>query len=135
VPWVIVTLPAFPLTVNRKIARDRLPVPATATARRRPADGAGPSLTPAECRMVDIWNEILGTAAVGLDDDFFRIGGHSLTAMRVTARVREVFDVPVGVGELFQLRTPRRFVARVTDMSRRRAAAIDPTEGTHHGAL
>jgi len=96
VPWAIVAVTALPLTVNREVARDLLPIPEVST-RTGAATADAPPLSEAARALVAIWAEILGVTAVDLDDDFFRLGGHSLSAMRVTAKVRDHLRVPVGV--------------------------------------
>src|SRR6185369_1415697 len=85
VPAVFVELSALPLTPNGKIDRRALPSP----PRTRPALNTayvGPR-SASEVRLAAIWNEVLGLTGIGLHDNFFALGGHSLAAMRVAARV------------------------------------------------
>ena len=103
VPTHIVVLDEFPLTSSGKIDRKSLPAPVfAATAFRAPQ-------TPTEKILAGVFAEVLGLERVGLDDDFFALGGDSLIATRVSARlqlalsrevpVRYLFDAPTA-GEL-----------------------------------
>jgi hypothetical protein len=56
--------------------------------------------------------EVLGTEAPGLDDDFFRLGGDSLLAMRLTGRIQAVLESTVDIRAIFHARTVRRIAAR-----------------------
>ncbi|HHO69806.1 MAG TPA: amino acid adenylation domain-containing protein [Gammaproteobacteria bacterium] len=86
VPQQLVELDAFPLTPNGKVDRKALPAPfAVGTA--RPVAAAEPR-TPAERYLLDLWKELLGHERVGVEDNFFEAGGHSLLSMEVIARVR-----------------------------------------------
>ncbi|MGH9334264.1 MAG: amino acid adenylation domain-containing protein, partial [Vicinamibacteria bacterium] len=95
VPSAIVLLPALPLTPNGKLDRDRLPVP-----RRRSSSDA--PRTPVEEAVAAIWAEVLDVESVGVDDDFFDLGGHSLKATRVVSRIRKTFDVELPIRALFE---------------------------------
>jgi acyl transferase domain-containing protein len=52
--------------------------------------------------LAQVWQEILGVATVGLHDDFFRLGGHSLVGTQVISRVREAFEIDVSLRDLFE---------------------------------
>ncbi|MET8542592.1 amino acid adenylation domain-containing protein [Kitasatospora sp. NPDC004799] len=107
VPVAIVPLDAFPLTPRGKIDRAALPVPDLAP---EPApSGPGPR-TPAEATVCALFAEVLGRPAVGLDDDFFALGGNSLLATRLVNRVRVRFARELTLGALFQAATPARLV-------------------------
>ncbi|RBL90280.1 non-ribosomal peptide synthetase [Chitinophaga flava] len=79
-PSYLIQLDTLPLTHNGKIDKTKLPIP-TEQASGRAAYAAPTNDT--EEQLVDIWREILGRDQIGIDDNFFDIGGHSLTALRL----------------------------------------------------
>jgi amino acid adenylation domain-containing protein len=111
VPAAFVFLPAFPLTPNGKVDRRALPAPELDRA------AAGTEFvaprTPVEERLAAIWGEVLGTGEVGIDDDFFSLGGHSLRATRVATRIRDAFGVELTVRDLFESTTIRQLAMLV----------------------
>jgi amino acid adenylation domain-containing protein len=119
IPSAMVWLDELPLTVNGKVDRRRLPAPGG----ERPtlADGYVAPRTPTEERLAAIWAEVLRLDRVGMEDDFFALGGHSLIAMQVAARVRDAFRVDLPLRRLFE--TPRVApLARLIDEGRIEAA-------------
>lgn len=58
--------------------------------------------TPTEKALAEIWQELLGIERVGVEDNFFQIGGHSLMATQFVARVHEAFQVEVPLTVLFE---------------------------------
>jgi len=57
--------------------------------------------TPMEKKLTSIWAEVLGLESVGLHDDFFALGGHSILATRILSRARETFQVEISLDVLF----------------------------------
>ncbi|GAA2264401.1 hypothetical protein GCM10010430_56330 [Kitasatospora cystarginea] len=103
VPGAIVCLPALPLTPNGKVDRRALPAPELAASRS--ARYVAPR-TETEALLAVLWEEILGCERIGVDDDFFRaLGGNSLGATRVVARVRAMTGVVLQVSALFEAPT------------------------------
>ncbi|MCI0347550.1 MAG: non-ribosomal peptide synthetase, partial [Chloroflexi bacterium] len=90
VPTAFVVMDVLPLTANGKVDRSLLPPPPWDLGAARPT--VAPR-TPLEERLAAIWTEVLGVDRVGIDDDFFERGGHSLTATQLVARVRDEFGV------------------------------------------
>ncbi|MEV4612620.1 amino acid adenylation domain-containing protein [Kitasatospora sp. NPDC049258] len=97
VPTAYVTLPALPRTGTGKVDRRALPAPQEAAG---PGGGRRAPSGPIEEILVEIWTEVLG-AEPGVDDDFFAIGGQSLLAAAVAARIRDRFEIPFPVRILF----------------------------------
>ncbi len=50
---------------------------------------------------MEIWRDVLGVEKVGLDDDFFDLGGHSVLVTQIMSRVRQTFEVELGMRHLF----------------------------------
>ncbi|MGH3799699.1 MAG: amino acid adenylation domain-containing protein, partial [Pseudonocardiaceae bacterium] len=86
VPSAVVILAALPLSPSGKVDRTALPAPDRASA-GLPAEPVGPR-TPTEQVLTRLVSELLGVVEVGVDDDFFRLGGQSLLASMLAARVR-----------------------------------------------
>jgi amino acid adenylation domain-containing protein/FkbM family methyltransferase len=103
VPRGYVFLETLPLTTTGKINRTALPLNdildlSVTSEYVAPRDDV-------ERALAEIWAELLGTAQVGVHDDFYRIGGHSLMATRVLSRVRRTWSVEVPMRTFLQTRT------------------------------
>ncbi len=98
VPWSFNVLDQLPLTANGKLDRKALPVPASD---RQSEDAAAPPSTATEQALLDMWSELLGAQQIGIHDDFFALGGHSLLVAELVARVRERFGTPVSIRTVF----------------------------------
>lgn len=105
VPGAVVVLDALPLTPNGKVDRRALPAAPVAVAASRT-----PPRTPEERRVAEVFAEVLGVAGVGAEDDFFLLGGHSLRAAKVVARLGGM-----SVGDLFAHPTVAALAARLTE--------------------
>ena len=127
VPSAFVALDAFPLTPTGKVDRRALPAP-DARAEERPF--AAPR-TPGERALAEIWREVLRRERVGLDDDFFDLGGHSILAAQVLARVRRALGVELPLRALFEAPTPRALAER---LDRAAAAGLPPLVPAGRGA-
>jgi thioesterase domain-containing protein/acyl carrier protein len=107
VPTQIVVLDEFPLTSSGKIDRKALPAPVfAATAFRAPQ-------TPTEKIVAEVFAEVLGVDRVGLDDDFFALGGDSLLAMRLIAAIKTSLGADLSVPTVFEAPTVRSLSQRL----------------------
>ena len=116
--WMV--LDALPLTPNGKTDRRALPAP---EAPKRDAARFVPPRTPAEERIAGFWREALGVEQVGVDDNFFEIGGHSLLLAKVHARVSAAFEREVTMLDLFR-HTTIRAVAAFLEPGEAQSAAV-----------
>ena len=106
VPSAFVVLDEFPVTPSGKLDRRALPVPET---HGTPVSAA--PMTPREVALADLWAEILGLDRVGVDDDFFALGGDSIRLLRLCARAREL-GIPLTPRDLFEHPTIAGLAAR-----------------------
>ncbi|MFI6587861.1 amino acid adenylation domain-containing protein [Embleya sp. NPDC050493] len=118
VPTTFLVLDAFPLTPNGKLDRARLPEPVPVRPQPvDPTDPAGSPGAPADevTEIVRaIWAEVLQLDDLGVDEDLFDLGGHSLTITRIAARIRKRLGVEVPLDVFFDTPT----VTGVTDAIR-----------------
>ncbi|MET8799253.1 amino acid adenylation domain-containing protein [Nocardia sp. NPDC004568] len=108
VPEALVVVEELPLTAHGKLDRDALPVPAVA--------GRAPYTAPAgrvETVVAEVFADLLGVEDVGAEDDFFVLGGNSLTATRAVARINKALSAELAVHELFEAPTVAALAARV----------------------
>lgn len=100
VPSAFVQLPVMPLAPSGKVDRKALPIPEIRGdgERKQPSNAV-------EQQLQAIWESILELDRIGVTDDFFLLGGHSLKLFALASRIRQQFGVEVTVKELFHLTT------------------------------
>ncbi|MGW0008033.1 amino acid adenylation domain-containing protein, partial [Nocardia grenadensis] len=113
VPAVVMELDAFPLNTSGKLDRKALPAPVFETREFR-----APS-TPIEEIVAGVFAEVLGVERIGADDDFFALGGNSLIATQVAARLGAALDTQVPVRMLFEASTVTALAAAAETATRR----------------
>ncbi|MEV7521234.1 amino acid adenylation domain-containing protein [Streptomyces sp. NPDC091371] len=122
-PAAYVTVDSFPLTPSGKVDRKTLaarPLPGSDGADG--AGGAAGARDGVEFEMCDLWAKALGRASVGIDEDFFDLGGDSLTAVRLMGSVRAHFGTALELNELFRAPTVAALARRVRDGAEAEAA-------------
>lgn len=115
VPTTVLIRDSLPRTTNGKLDRRALAAIVTAArqaAAPRPAGAAGPPGGTGE-RLRAIWQTVLRTERIAADDDFFALGGTSISALSVISRVRKEFGVPVPLAVLFETPTLAALVEAV----------------------
>ena len=118
-PAAIVPLATLPLLPNGKIDRGALPTP-DVTEQQAPYRAPR---TPVEATLCTLFGDVLGVESVGVDDDFFALGGHSLMAMRLVSRMRAALDWTLPIRAVFDAPTPGALATDV--VGSRRAARAD----------
>ncbi len=103
IPSAFVCMEAFPMTPNRKIDRKALAVPQGFVPQLE-GDFTAPS-DEVETRLVEIWQEVLNLNRVGVKDNFFDLGGHSLLLTKVRNKIKEIFNKEVSTMDLFKYTT------------------------------
>jgi len=123
IPSAVVLLDNMPLTATGKIDRRMLPDPRTARPELdRPF--VAPR-TPIEVQLAQIWSEVLGLDHVGINDNFFDLGGHSLTAARVVTRAIKHFQLELPLAALFQAPTVADMALVILEAQARRLESSD----------
>ena len=109
VPAQFVFLDSFPLTQNGKIDRKALPAPSHGNVSS--AHEFIAPRTETEKKVAAMWVELLKVEQIGIHDDFFDLGGHSLMAIKALSRIREEFDVDLPLATLLQAPTVGQLAA------------------------
>ncbi|CAG0934561.1 nonribosomal peptide synthetase DhbF [Thermoflexales bacterium] len=118
VPTAFVTLDALPLNPNGKLDRRALPPPDQ--TQRVVADAFSAPRNALEEHLAAVWTEVLGLAQVGIDDNFFEIGGESFKAIRVVRKI----DTSVSVMDLFKYPTIRQLAEHLTQGQSRQTGLL-----------
>ena len=128
VPVYFTQLDKLPLTPNGKIDRRALPQPEGwgTTGERYAAPR-----NKADDKIQNVWQEILGVDRVGIDDNFFALGGNSLKAIQVVAKL--ALDFEIGINDIFQYQTIRKLsdvIKYSKDRLKEMLAAMDEVAAT-----
>ncbi|MGK9286682.1 amino acid adenylation domain-containing protein [Sinorhizobium meliloti] len=117
VPQSIMVLDALPMGPNSKLDRSALPAPRTEWQAIEPANER-------EREILDVWQDILELADIGVTENFFDIGGQSLVAVRIVSRLKTRHpEWPVTIADMFNHPTVRELAAAVAE--RREESGVD----------
>ncbi|MEC3841991.1 surfactin non-ribosomal peptide synthetase SrfAA [Bacillus amyloliquefaciens] len=123
IPAVFIQMDELPLTGNGKIDRRALPMP-DVTAANAVSYTAPRNET--EQKLTDIWAEVLQMERVGIHDQFFEIGGHSLAGMKLLALIQQTFGVRLTLKDLFTSPTAAGLAQLIAGSERKAAESIMP---------
>ncbi|WP_268626173.1 non-ribosomal peptide synthetase [Paenibacillus alvei] len=102
IPAYLIQLERIPLTTNGKVDRRSLPAPEESL---QPGGGRIPPRTPLEASLAGIWISVLGLVHIGVHDNFFDLGGHSLRATTLVSKVHQELNVELPLRDVFRYPT------------------------------
>lgn len=126
VPAQITAIPDIPLTTNGKVDRRKL----LSLQEPEEPETRVKSLTPTEETLLGIWASLLGIPAqtISIEADFFQLGGHSLKATMLVARVQRKFGVKLPLSDVFRTPTIKQLAEAIDASPQSRGLEIQPTE-------
>ncbi|MCU0288094.1 MAG: amino acid adenylation domain-containing protein, partial [Acidobacteria bacterium] len=133
IPSYFVPLEKIPLTPNGKIDRKALPKPEL-----KAGDGYMAPRNEIERKLVDIWSEVLerqAQASIGINDNFFQLGGHSLKATILISKIHKELNVKIPIAEIFKTPSIRLLSEFIKKSTEEKYAAIEPTEEKEYYVL
>lgn len=125
IPAYFVQLDQMPLTPNGKLNRQLLPAPVN---KRDRGIEYVPPRTSAEIQLTAIWQDVLGLEQVGIRDNFFDIGGHSLRATALLAKIQKQMHVQIPLRDVFRFPTIEQLARMITKTESTGYAAIPAIE-------
>ncbi|HVR27541.1 MAG TPA: condensation domain-containing protein, partial [Candidatus Polarisedimenticolia bacterium] len=116
IPEIFVRLEKLPLTRSGKLNRRALPEP---DWKQAGAQHYVEPQTAVQRGLAQVWQEVLGVARVGLHDDFFHLGGHSLNAAKIALKLQELFGKHITIRHIFLNPTVAKLAAAIDGLRRR----------------
>jgi len=113
IPSIYVEVETLPLTPTGKIDRKALPAPSD--TRPRLDVSYVPARNATERELIGIWENVLDVRPIGIHDDFFDLGGHSLSASQIVSRVFQCFQLEIPLRALFQSATVADMAAAIAE--------------------
>ncbi len=132
IPAAFVRMDALPLTANGKL--DKAALPEANDGNALASAGFAAPQTPAEERLAQILEQVLGRGNVGVDDNFFLLGGHSLLGTQVVLRAGEAFGIDLTLRDLFQAPTIRQLALRIEELVMQMIDAMSDDEAQERAA-
>ncbi|MBN2001946.1 MAG: amino acid adenylation domain-containing protein [Anaerolineae bacterium] len=133
VPSFFIRLDAMPLTPNGKIDRRALPAPDEEHLESEALFVA--PRTPVEATLATIWGEVLHTGQIGVNDDFFELGGDSLLAAQIVSRLIRHFSIALTPAILFENPTVAGLAAAISNCERTAAGPVSVLPEFHEGPV
>ena len=119
IPWKILVVNEFPLTLNGKVDRKELLVRLEEGLRRASVRASvNVAETPTQAFLCHLFEEILSVDSIGIDCDFIERGGHSLLVMKAVMKIRQEYNIEsFSVRQFIELKTARKIAERIDEMS------------------
>ena len=126
VPGAFVSVSDFPVTNNGKVDRALLPAPSPENV--LPEDGFEAPQSEIESSLADLLVRMLGVPRIGRNDNFFRLGGHSLLGAQLIANIQKTFDVELSLRSLFDHPTVSGIASQITELIHAKLNAMSEDE-------
>ena len=130
VPSVFIFMEEFPLTINGKLDRKALPDPEFSDTNTYVAPQ-----NEREEQLCRIYAEVLGISSVGIEDDFFRLGGDSISSIQLVNRLRQRMNIHIHVKDVFTHRTVKALYTYSVENSTNSETEIQSEQGTLQGEV
>ncbi|WP_155617211.1 non-ribosomal peptide synthetase, partial [Paenibacillus polymyxa] len=121
IPAYLIQLERLPLTANGKVDRRSLPAPEESL---QPGEGRTPPRTPLEASLAGIWKSVLGLEHIGVHDNFFDLGGHSLRATTLVSKVHQELNVELPLRDVFRYSTIREMALAISRIGEQSFSSI-----------
>ncbi|MGH9775271.1 MAG: non-ribosomal peptide synthetase [Candidatus Acidiferrales bacterium] len=128
VPAAFVRLESLPLNLSGKVDRQALPAPSADNTLRD--DSFVAPRTAVEERVTELLAPLLGLEQVGVNDNFFMLGGHSLLGTQLISRIRDTFGIELGLRSLFEAATVKQLSERIEQLLIARMEAMSQEEAS-----
>ncbi|MDQ1353044.1 MAG: hypothetical protein QG657_3350, partial [Acidobacteriota bacterium] len=132
IPSYFMRLERIPLTVNGKVDRKALPAPEIKISKEYEAPA-----NQTEENLAEVWSEVLAIekAKISRNDNFFQLGGHSLKATILTAKIHKFFHVKIPLTQIFLLPTVRELGQYIKEAVEDKYLAVEPVEKQEYYVL
>ncbi|MCP4146569.1 MAG: amino acid adenylation domain-containing protein, partial [bacterium] len=124
---VIVKMESLPQLPNGKVDRDKLPEPDQGSLYEEKIE---PPTNDREKKLVEIWAQILGIEPekIGINENFFQMGGHSLKASTMMSKIHKEFEVKIELAEIFKKPTVAEIAQQIKRLDKQAFLAVEPVE-------
>ncbi|KJB89035.1 hypothetical protein AZ66_04000 [Paenibacillus sp. E194] len=132
IPARFMRLDRLPLTFNGKINRNALPMPKAVAPVEEDYEVAD---TPLEIGLANLWKEVLGVEQIGVKQNFFDIGGHSLRATMLISKINKELQVNLPLRDVFRFPTIKALAQAISELEQRTHKPIPVTEKREYYAI
>ena len=132
IPKYFINIEKMPLTTSGKIDRNALPEPG-----REPQSESEyqPPINHIEKKLIPLWQEVLGIREIGINSNFFDLGGHSLIIMTVLSKIHQAFNVELQIKDVFDNPTIKELSQLILDSGQTLFSSIKPLEKKEYYVL
>ncbi|OBP16334.1 hypothetical protein A5320_02685 [Rheinheimera sp. SA_1] len=135
VPEQVFELAALPLSANGKVDRKQLPKPVATEVKRSASILPGAVMTATQQRLQQIWQDVLSSQDIGIDDSFFEAGGNSVMMIQVFNRIKAQFSKPLTIADLFRYSTIASLAAFLDEVTMNQQETINQRSRKQRDAL